>query len=266
MNSTPREVGPDFVGVGSQKCGTTWLAAVLAQHPEILFSKSKEIGFFSTEFHRGYKWYNSHFAEKNGRIAGEISVNYAYTPRPDPSRKQFYPKRNYRNELLFWRKRPSARDEMLKHYPGLKVFMMLRNPIDRAWSHYWYWRNRKERIGKAKSVVPFAQMFNEDGRWIRLQGEYATLLTYWREAFPDMGVFFYDDLVNDPERFAKDAFRFLEVSEDFIPKVAMRVNKGSYPDMDEADVRLAANYYRPQIERLGKMTGRDLSHWLKSED
>ena len=96
----PRPEGPDFVGVGVARSGTTWLGDVLTQHPQILFAKKKEVNFFTRYFHRGYGWYHDTFREKNGRIAGEISVNYMYSPRPDAARKEFYPRWNPRRR---WR-------------------------------------------------------------------------------------------------------------------------------------------------------------------
>jgi hypothetical protein len=72
-DSNPRESGPDFVGVGVQKSATTWVADVLEQHPGVLLRR-KEINFFVRHFHRGWGWYESYFADKQGRMAGELSV------------------------------------------------------------------------------------------------------------------------------------------------------------------------------------------------
>lgn len=264
MNSTPpaipRAEGPDFVGVGVQKCGTTWIAEILDQHPGALISK-KEIGYYVHRFYRGTGWYHEFFAEKEGRLAGEISVNYFVTPRPDSTHLEFYPKWNPRRALLFWRKQPSARDELKADYPGLRVFAMFRNPVDRAWSHYWFWRNRKERLGK--SVVPFERMFADDGRWLRLQGCYADFLAHWREAFPKMGVFFFDDLKRRPAELASDIYRFIGLDDSFHPTLDRVVNPGKYNPMPPETRAMLIEAYREQIVRFGEMTGRDLSHWLE---
>jgi hypothetical protein len=259
----PRPEGPDFVGVGVQKSGTTWLGDVLGQHPQVLFAEQKEVSFFTRYFHRGYSWYHGIFAEKNGRLGGEISVNYMYSPREDSTHKEFYPKWNPRRKLQFWRRMPSARDELKAHYPGLKVFAMFRHPAERAWSHYWFWRNRKERLGKR--WVPFEQMFKDDGRWIRQQGHYASLLAHWQEAFPGMACFFYDDIKQDPKGLARRVYRFVGVNEDFEPEIHKRVNPGRYEPMPEETRRMLIDYYRDQIERFQEMTGRDLSGWLEEK-
>lgn len=251
--------GPDFVGVGVQKCGTSWIGNILAQHPQVLLEK-KEISFFVRHFHRGYGWYHHFFEGKNGRKAGEISVNYWLSPRPNPTRKEYYPHWNPRRWLFFWRAYPSARDELKAHYPGIQIFAIFRNPADRAWSHYWFWRNRKERFGKR--IVSFETMFRDDGRWIHTQGNYADTFAHWREAFPDMGIFFYDDLKTDPAQLARQVYQFVGVDDTFEPVLTERVNPGKYEPMPGETREFLIEAYRDQIQRFSVLTGRDLSHWL----
>ncbi len=252
--------GPDFVGIGCTKCGSTWLSYVLAQHPDI-YIKLKEIYFFSYYYHKGYDWYHTYFEERGTRLAGEITPDYVITPRPDSSHREFYPKYNPRNTLKFWRpKAPSARDELKARYPDVKIFSIYRNPADRAWSYYWFWRHRKEKLNKR--VVPFESMFRDDGRWIKTQGFFARYLAHWREAFPDMGVFFYDDIKTDPIGLVQSTFRFLGVDDSFRPKVDEVILKGDYNPMPDETRAMLADTYREEILRFSDMTGRDLSHWL----
>jgi len=257
----PRERGPDFVGVGVQKSGTTWAADVLAQHPGVLIRR-KEISFIVRYFHRGWPWYESFFEGKQGRVAGELSVNHMYSPRPEPSRREFYPGWNPRRRLYFWRRYPSARDELAARYPGLRKFALFRNPVERAWSHYSMWRLRRERNGKR--VVPFERMFADDGRWIRTQGMYSHWLDYWRERFPDFGAFLYDDIVNDPKTLARELYRFVGVDPSFEPVLDRRVNEGRAKEpMPEAVAALLRETYRDEILRFQERIGRDLGGWLR---
>ena len=168
LNRLPSPFGPDFVGVGVQKAGTSWAGYVLAQHPGLFINK-KEISFFVRFYHKGYSWYHAWFEDKNGRLAGEFTQSYIISPRPDPEHREFYPNWNPRRRIFFWREQPSARDELKAHYPDVRVFAMFRNPVDRAWSAYWFWRRRKERIGKR--FVEFEKMWADDGRWIKT-GDY----------------------------------------------------------------------------------------------
>jgi hypothetical protein len=259
-----REVGPDFVGVGVQRAGSTWVSHVLRQHPQVWMQR-KEISFFTRHYHRGWDWYEGHFADRRGRAAGEFSVNYFYAPRPDSTRREFYPWWNPRRKLQFWRRLPSPRDALAQRYPGLRVFVVLRNPVDRAWSHYWYWRARRTRPRRRlvpKRLAPFERMFRDDGRWIATQGCYADHLAHWRQAFPDLGVFFYDDLRERPAELARALYRFVGVDPGFVPKTDERINARSYEPMPGELRRQLTLHYREQVERLQRMVGRDLSAWL----
>jgi hypothetical protein len=257
--------GPDFVGIGVQKSGTTWLGDIFSQHPEVLFAPQKEVNFYTRRYHRGYRWYEDIFRKTAGqRAAGEISVNYMYSPRPDNFGKGLYPNKDFRRLPAFWRRFPAARDELKAHYPNLRILAMFRNPADRAWSHYWYWRRRRERLGKR--IFPFEKMFADDGRWIRLQGNFADHLAYWREKFPDIGVFFYDDLLRAPAELAREAYRFIGVDENFKPDLTRRFKASSSTPMTAQTRQMLIDAYREQILRFSEMTGRDLSQWLDPEE
>jgi len=258
---TPRPAGPDFVGIGVQKSGTTWIADVLAQHPGVVI-REKEISFFVRYYHRGWRWYELHFRDKQGRLAGEFSVNYIYSPRSDSTHREFYPRWNPRRRLLFWRTYPAARAELAARYPDLKIIVAFRDPADRAWSHYWFWRRRRER--NRKKVVPFERMFQDDGRWIRTQGYYADLLKPWRATFPDLKVVFFDDIVTRPLEVARDVYAFVGADPAFAPALEQRVNAGRYPEMPAETRRTLVHLYRGQIEELAAMTGRDLGRWCEA--
>jgi Sulfotransferase domain len=253
-----RVEGPDFVGVGVPKAGTTWLARVLASHPQV-FLGTKEIAFYTRHFHRGYGWYQDHFREKGDRVAGEITPSYLITPREASWRKEFYPRWNPRRPLLFWRRMPSARNELRARYPGIKVFAILRDPSARAWAYYWHWRKRKDRLGKP--VVPFEKMFHDDGRWIRSTGYYAHWLERWREAFPDFQVWFTDDLKDGADSLVREVYRFIGVDESFRPPLEGAPNPGRYEPLPPETRGALVAEYDPHIRKLEELTGRDLSSW-----
>ncbi len=114
-----------------------------------------------------------------------------------------------------------------------------------------------------KRIVPFEDFFAADARWVQTHGLYADHLAYWREAFPDMGVYLFDDLKNDPDTLIKDLYRFVGVRDDFTPVIGEKVNAGRYEKMPkEVRTQLIA-HYRDQIERFSVMIGRDLTPWLQ---
>jgi len=254
--------GPDFIGIGGQRCGSTWVAARLRQHPQIHMGPEKEISFWTHYFHRGYDWYHDQFKGKGDRIAGEITPQYMFSPRPDCTRLQHYPRWSLQSFVKrFLRPEASARDEIKKMYPGIKVFAVFRNPADRAWSHYWMWVDRRKARGKERFIVPFEKTFRDNGHWIQLNGRYATGLKYWRESFPDMGVFLYDDLVADPTAFISSIYRFLGVDDTFEGNITNREHAREYEPMSEKTREMLLDFYQDEIEEFSELIGRELP-WL----
>jgi hypothetical protein len=100
---------PDFVIIGAQKAGTTTLFDMLAEHPEVGLSTIKEVHYFDHNFHRGEEWYRRHF---DRHIAGEASPNYIF--------------------------HPLVHDRMKALIPDVKVIAILRDPVERALSHYFH--------------------------------------------------------------------------------------------------------------------------------
>ncbi|MBV1868486.1 MAG: sulfotransferase, partial [Marinosulfonomonas sp.] len=70
------------IGIGAQKCASSWVHSVLGAHPQIGVSEPKELDFFSYYFDRGYPWYNSHFQDLSEFVARcDTSPSYFYDPR-----------------------------------------------------------------------------------------------------------------------------------------------------------------------------------------
>lgn len=101
---------PDFIIIGVQRGGTTSLYEYLIKHPDVGSTSSKEIHFFDNQYEKGTKWYLEQFSSKKGKISGEASPYYIFHP--------LTPKRIH--ELV----------------PSVKLIVLLRNPVERAFSHY----------------------------------------------------------------------------------------------------------------------------------
>ena len=83
---TGPEMKPTFIGLGGQKCASSWLYTVFNDHPDAFVSTPKELNYFSAVYDRGHQWYESHFTGGAGRAAvGEISPSYL-PDRDAPSR------------------------------------------------------------------------------------------------------------------------------------------------------------------------------------
>ena len=107
---------PDFLIVGEMRCGSTTLWEMLDRHPRVYFSQEKELHFFDDRdgrWGRGLEWYKEHFAGcKPDVLCGEATPDY-----------------------LFYE---GACERIAKTIPKAKLLAILRNPVDRAWSHYWH--------------------------------------------------------------------------------------------------------------------------------
>ena len=106
---------PDFLGIGTQKGGTTYLHALLQHHPQIFLATPKEQHFFSLHWQRGEQWYAEKFAQAESyQCCGEVTPYYLFHPE--------VPQR-IKNQL-----------------PAAKLIVLLRDPVERALSQYFHSR------------------------------------------------------------------------------------------------------------------------------
>ena len=109
---------PTFFIVGAMRSGTTSLHSYLRSHPDI-YLHLKEPHFFDGKFERGLEWYRTLFAEASAAEAvGESTPTYMYS------------------DLALGRMREVV--------PNARLVAMLRNPVERAYSHYWMNRAREK--------------------------------------------------------------------------------------------------------------------------
>jgi hypothetical protein len=114
-----RRALPDFVILGAQRSGTTSLYRWLSAHPSIVPPTNKELHYFDLNYAKGEGWYRSRFPfERPGRVTGEASPYLLYHPLA-PERV--------------------ARDLP----PTTRFIVLLRDPVQRALSHYWHERRMK---------------------------------------------------------------------------------------------------------------------------
>src|SRR5919112_4104666 len=232
---------PNFLIIGAMKSGTTALYYYLEQHPEIYMSPVKEPNFFSSQeqenaadtvTHIGS--YQHLFRGASGKKAiGEASHTYLYEP--------------------------GAAAEIRSYIPGAKLIATLRNPIDRAYSHFLY----MVRSG-TEPLDDFAQALREEevgGHKERTfqdyigRGLYYSQLKRYFGIFPreQVRVYLYEDLSGAPLSTVQDAFRFLEVDDSFVPDVSLRRNVSGHPKYKTLDrllrrqsrIKHAAKIYLP---------------------
>lgn len=176
---------PHFIGIGAQKCASSWLYDILADHPDVCVSEQKELDFFSYRYENGYRWYEQHFdLNLDASIAGEISPSYFHEASV-PQRLSVY--------------RPDAR-----------ILVSLRDPVERALSQH----RHMVRIGMVDGPdLSFESALQTNPSYLE-QGFYAAHLSRWLARFPreQMHILLMDDIRQDAAAAAREVYRFLGIS------------------------------------------------------
>lgn len=205
-----KEFRVDFIGIGSAKCATSWAFRCLREHPEICGPRKKELNFFLTKnpgfgnvnpehheyiYNKGPNFYAKYFSDcKDGQKRGEYSVAYMNDE--------------------------GAARRIRECFPEVKIIVMLRDPVKRAFSLYWFAKEflRWEKNGTFEDAIKRNKEAYVDN------GMYYKRLKAYFDLFPreNIGVFFVDDLKKDPVKFMQKMYKFLEVSSEFIPPSALK--------------------------------------------
>lgn len=194
---------PTFIGLGGQKCASSWLYRVFNDHPDAFVSRPKEINFFSTFYERGFQWYESHFTAAMGRTAiGEISPSYL----PD------------------WNAPARAHD----YDPNLRILVALRDPVERAYSNHLH----DIRLAYYKgSDLTFEAGLANNPMYLE-QSRYAQHLSRWLEFFPmdRMLIVLQEEIRADPQAQARRIYEFLGISTEHVSDfVGQRANESYLP-------------------------------------
>lgn len=238
------QIIPNFIGIGPQKAGSSSLYEYLRQHPEVFLSARKNLSYFIADWdlipqvqdqlrytlkdHEERKPdavavtrqsdYLEFFAAAQGyRAAGEISPAYIAYPASAP---------------LVHRLNPS-----------MKILAVLRNPVERAFSQFAYYRQKglEQQADFLKAVAgePVDQPLqisasysptDKEQTYLR-QGFYARNLYPWFETFDQsqLKIMLFEDFRDNSRGTIQEIFRFLEVDPDFRPALETQHNKSFRP-------------------------------------
>lgn len=192
---------PTYLIAGTVRSGTTSLHRALGQHPDVFAPGAKELHFFDRHFERGVGWYESCFegAEPGGPV-GEATPNYVYDPR--------------------------AVGRMAEVLPGVRVVVLLRDPVERAYSQYWMQRTaHHETLEFAAAVAAEPERLASGDDRARAyfsyvdRGRYVDQLRRLRDHFPAEQTFvaLYEDLRDRPEETYRAVCAFIGAGTDHLP-------------------------------------------------
>ncbi|UFN46295.1 sulfotransferase family protein [Nocardioides okcheonensis] len=173
---------PNFLYVGPDKAGSSWLHETLIKHPDVYLTPSKDLYFFDRYYDRGMGWYAAQFKDaRDEKVVGEVCQDYLF--------------------------HPEAAKRIHHELGDVSVMVSLRDPVDRAWSSYLYMR--KHGIGPdtfAEALRSCPELLDH--------GRYATGLDRFLDLFPRerVHVALFDDLEADPQRFLDDVTAMLGVA------------------------------------------------------
>jgi hypothetical protein len=185
--SNDSRIIPNFLGIGPGRSASSWLYHILREHPEVGLSEAKETFYFDQEFHRGTEWYLRFFGHCEGaRAIGEVSNSYISNA--------------------------DVAERIYSFNPSMKLISCLRNPIDRAVSHYLFLlRNGKYDRSFENAMTEIPKIITS--------GMHFSNLSPYLELFESDQVLLilFDDLRKDSRAVVQEIYGFLGVDTTFVP-------------------------------------------------
>jgi len=207
---------PNFLIIGAPKSGTTSIAHSISQHPDI-FMPDVESDFFPLEYEKGAKFYwDTYFKDWKGEdTIGERYTSNLYIPYVPSRMKEFAPE--------------------------AKLFVIVRNPVERAHSEWWMYSAQDfERAPFLEAIAEnlkrveagtFLDKEQERNSWKKRlsyqagkvdlstyveAGYYAQYIKRYLKFFPSsqLKIVFFEDIQKDAAKVTRDAWKFLGVNPD----------------------------------------------------
>ncbi len=257
LATAPVRTLPDFLIIGGQKCGTTFLYQLLVRHSHVKPAFAKEVHYFDLNFRKGDNWYRSYFPLqlRNSRtyVTGEASPYYLFHPHAP--------------------RRASA------VVPDAKLIVLLRNPVDRAYSHYQHQVKRVK--GEARETLTFEGAIEAEEMILpgevnkMLQDEYYQSLSHRTRSYLSRGIYidqllvwssFFqrnqmlilksEDLFDDTANALERMLEFLDVPH-WAPETYSIPNKREYTGVSPLIRQRLNEYYKPHNQRLYEYLGVD---------
>jgi hypothetical protein len=276
---------PDFIGIGAQKAGTTWLHRNLQAHPQIWMPEEKELHYFDEKIDQKggvfSRLLGSRPADKRWRR--QLGSRFKRFPR-SPEAVAW--------DLNYFLKRPSdewyaalfepGRDkvtgettpdyaildkDMVAHVhelmPRVKIVFMMRNPIERPWSAVdMRLRIRGESLEGTKDRKLYRRF---DNKGSRLRTDYLRTFENWGSFYPGERIFvgFLEDVHFFPSKLLRSVYSFLDVDPSFEYRdVSRKIHSGQQDTIPTRFAVYLARAYHEQLKELSERFGGYASFWL----
>ena len=245
---------PDFIIIGTARSGSTSLYYNICQHPCVLSAAYDELGYFDSNFHLGLNWYRSLFPTLFSKWVVKQKKQFAITGEDTP----FY----------IWN--PLVAKRILKILPKIKLIVLLRNPVDRAYSNYHLGiRAGSENLSFEDAIQIELKKLNEINdefehnvekytipRSYIAKGFYANQLKIWLELFnsEQLIIISTEDLESNPQGTLDKIYNFLKIPKNhkLIPE---KQKKSSYRKMKNETREFLINLYKKNNAELFSMIG-----------
>jgi len=283
---------PDFLCIGGQRSGTTWLHRHLNSHPEIWLPPVKEIHYFSGRDVKRKRKINVYLRHLRVRVIDNISdifsLNKSLPQKLAWDMRYFFGKRNTAWFLSLFR--PLSHqiagesspyyavllEDIVKEIhninPDMKIIYIMRNPIERSWSGAIKDLARQNR--RNINEVPeneILKKINTPGTLDR--SNHLKVIEKWETFFRKEQIFiaFFEEVIDQPEELLKRILQFLGVSsssEFILPDIAKKVNSsGKYYSPIPAHLHVhMAEQQIDQLRELSMRFGGPAKKWLNSAE
>ncbi|MEM6878698.1 MAG: sulfotransferase domain-containing protein [Bacteroidota bacterium] len=282
--------GPDFIGIGAQKAGTTWLFDALNRLPEFSLPPIKELHYFdrspsyisSNNLHESSPW--KRIKEKGYLSKALRHIFYLFRQGKTRDAKflarwyfGFYDDNWY---LSLFDKLKGLRGEISPSYsilnredivkihqliPHVKLVFIVRNPIDRAWSHYRFAKGKRLKYGAVEDSIEEIKKFMDwEGQESR--SDYKRTIENYASVFPKGQVLlgFHDAMIERPEELLGDILGFIAEGVELQP-YQLDVGKVIHKSLSMQIPKEIRDYlkvkYRAQIEFLAEKYGGYFYGW-----
>lgn len=214
LNRSSHSIGqgrlPDFLIIGAKKAGTTAIGRYLEAHPEVFMTPRMEVHFFDKNYDKGLDWYRERFSGATSeRALGEATPDYLNNPE--------------------------AVSRMGRSLPHVRLIAVLRDPVARAYSHYWMHRSRGRTSLEFREAIESFPAYLERGRYLQQLVQVCEI--YPRES---LLVQIFEKAMADPVERYRETCRFLQVDDRVIPSIVGR-RIGPYTTFRSLRVRDRAN-------------------------